>query len=517
MRQNFDSGKYKDKFSINMNISAPIYCALKKYSEQIITPFHMPGHKMGKGLPACFMEDLARIDVTELPDTDNLHFPEGIIREAQELAAKAYGAQKTYFLVNGSSCGIHASIMTACKPGDKVIVTRDCHRSVIGGIILADAEPVYVNIEFDDLFGIPALVNPEKIEKAMADNPEAAAVIITRPNYYGICCDVSKIADIVHSYGKLLIVDEAHGAHLKFSSELPVSSIDAGADICIQSAHKTLPAFTQGAYLHVKSERVDIERLEFNLRLLQTTSPSFIIMASLDMARWIMECFGEELLGEVIKNAERLRKEINESECFVPLSEEHVSSLAAGRLAGKLLDKTRLVFNSRNIGVTGYKIAEILRKEFKIQVEMADMFNIVCISTISDREEDFERLYLALSEMPDLVAGMKREMLKENINENSNDLGFIDMQILNNLKNLPEPRQAMKPGDACKTRGKKVKLGDSAGKISRNFIVPYPPGIPVTCPGEIITDEVIGYISSIIRYRGMVNGVDKNLMVDIIE
>jgi len=287
-----------------LKLNAPIYSALKDYADENNIPFHMPGHKMGIGFPKNFAKNLPKFDITELPNMDNLHFPDGIIKEAQLLAAHAFNANKTFFLVNGATCGVHAAIMTTCEHGSKIIIGRDCHRSAIEGTILANAIPVYVNTEVDNFFGISTGVEPETLKTALEDNPDASAVFVTRPNYYGICSDIEKIVDITHSFGKILIVDEAHGAHFKFNKKLPISALDAGADICVQSAHKTLPALTQGAYLHIKSDSVDIEKLEFYLRLLETTSPSYIIMASLDMARALMEYSGKQLLDNIIKKTD---------------------------------------------------------------------------------------------------------------------------------------------------------------------------------------------------------------------
>jgi len=495
-------------------MNAPIYNKVRSYIRENSISFHMPGHKMGRSFPHEFIEEFVKFDITEITGTDNLHFPDGIIKEAQGLAAKAYGSDKTYFLVNGSSCGIHASILSVLMPGDRILVLRDCHRSVIGGMMLAGANPVYMNTEFDSFFGISTILKPGTLEKALADNADVKAVIITRPNYYGICSDIRRIAEITHSYGKILIVDEAHGAHLKFSKTLPVSAIEAGADISIQSAHKTLPAITQGAYLHVKSSMVDIERIEFYLRLLQTTSPSYIIMTSLDIAREIMECSGEKLLEDLIENTEWIRHAVNKLESsFVPLKEDMIGEkLIDGSMTGKklmegsptgqeLMDKTRLVFNTRNLGKAGYLVSQILKDKFRIQVEMADMLNIVCICTISDSRKDFDALYQALNELSE---DNKREVISDGIR-------------IQNIKELPVPKQVINLGDIGKCRGKLVILKDSVGKASRDFIVPYPPGIPVICPGEIIMKETIEYIYKVIEWGGIINGVDENFFVDIIE
>lgn len=553
-----DKTKCLSQMITTVQMNTPIYNKLRSYARGNIIPFHMPGHKMGRGFPCEFLEDLVKFDITEIPGTDNLHFPDGIIKEAQELAAIAFGTDKTYFLVNGSSCGIHASIMSVLMPGDRILVPRDCHRSVIGGIMMAAANPVYINTEFDNFFGISTIIKPNTLEKALIDNPDVKAVIITRPNYYGICSDVQQIAKIAHSFGKILIVDEAHGAHLKFNKTLPVSAIEAGADISIQSAHKTLPALTQGAYLHVKSNMVDLERLEFTLRLLQTTSPSYIIMASLDIAREIIERFGDELLEELIQQTDWVRHAVSELEDIVPLDEDitrkllidksltgkklleegailredtAIGELANGNVAANgLLDKTRLVFNTRNLGITGYTISQMLKDKYSIQIEMADMLNIVCICTIADNKSDFEILYKALSE---IVAIAKRELASEisgkminRVSDRTNDrMGDRKNNRINdkigieiqNIKELPMPKQGINLSEISRYKGKYVILNDAVGKVSRDFIVPYPPGVPVTCPGEIITKETIEYICDIIEQGGIVNGVDKNLLIDVID
>lgn len=493
----------KKYLCLNM-LNTPLYKAIKDYAEKNIIPFHMPGHKMGTGFPREFVKDLARFDMTELPGMDNLHYPEGIINEAQLLAARVFGADKTYFLVNGSSCGIHASIMSVCKPGDRIIIARDCHRSAVTGAMLAGAEPVYVDTEIDDYFGITSLLEPEKLKEKLEKNQDVTAVFLTRPNYYGICSDIGRIAEIVHSYGKILIVDEAHGAHLKFNKALPPSAIQAGADICVQSAHKTLPAFSQGAYLHVKSSIVDISKLEFYLRALQTTSPSYIVMASLDIARGIMECFGEQLLDEVIENTEWLRYYVKNSEGFTALDEGHISK------SYKALDKTRLVINSRKLGVTGNMASHILREKYGIQVEMSDMFNIVCIATVSDKKEYIKSLYKALRDLPMELKRSGLEKYKK----------VVDFDKYEKLKKLPPPRQGVSLCDIGKTAGKFMELKDSIGKGSRDFIVPYPPGVPLVCPGEIVTYEIVEYIRSLIELGGNVNGVCEKggkYFVDIIE
>ena len=449
----------------------------------------MPGHKFGKGIPYRFLNDLHLLDMTEIPGLDNLHFPHGVIKEAQDLAAKAFGADYTSFLVNGSTCGMHAAILGLCKPGDRLIVSRDCHKSVIGAMMLASVTPIYISPEYDSLFGVSSLILPSTVEQAIKNNPDAIGVVITRPNYYGLCSDIGAISDVVHSYNKLIIVDEAHGAHLKFSSRLPCCALDEGADVCIQSAHKTLPALTQGAYIHIKGNRVDVDKVNFVLRLIQTSSPSYIIMAFLDIARAIMENYGSELIENLLNEVNQFEKILYENTGFKIMS--------AHPLLSEHIDKTRLVVNVKNTGKTGFFIEKILRNQFNIQVEMSDLYNIVCIATVADGRKEFETLYLALSEIDKQF-------------QNSTELTDI------NIKEVIIPPQAVSPDKVMQRKCEKRKLTESVGKVSKGIITPYPPGVPVVCPGEFITLEAVEYITNVIEAGGIVNGVTDNWEIEVL-
>lgn len=443
----------------------------------------MPGHKLGRGIPELFLKELVRLDLTEIPGTDNLHQANGSIMEAQNLAASVFDADETFFLVNGSTCGIHAMLMSVCSYGDKVIVSRDCHKSVINGLLLAGANPVYIKPEYDSSFGITSYIKPSDVEKVLRKNPDAVGVMITRPNYYGICSDIESIAEITHSYGKLLMVDEAHGAHLIFNRELPVCAMQGGADICVQSAHKTLPALTQGAYLHVKSSRVNAGKLGNMLSVLETSSPSYILMAFLDIARAIMQEKGNELLEELLDNIKWLGVELNKLKGLKLLDEEYSGSAK--------IDRTRIVINVRKLGITGYEAEKILRSSFGVQVEMSDMSNIVCISTTADRREHFKRLYSALE-------GLCKEIKNKPPN--------ADIII----SELPIPKQVIELNKTGKYNGIEMDLSSACGRVSLSVVTPYPPGIPVLCPGELITSEIVEYINGILQSGGIVNGLMKN-------
>ncbi|MCR4435012.1 MAG: aminotransferase class I/II-fold pyridoxal phosphate-dependent enzyme [Clostridiales bacterium] len=472
------------------NWNVPLYNAVMRYSNSAPVAFHMPGHKLGKGIPEELLKNPALLDVTEIPGTDNLHFPEGPIKEAQDLAAQVFFADKTYFLVNGSTGGIHSMMMAVCRPGDKLIVGRDCHKSVIGGMMLGGIKPVYVKPEYESDFGVPSVISPEKLEEALRQNPDAAGVLITRPNYYGICSDIEEIARIVHAHGKILMVDEAHGAHLGFHHRLPVCAMQAGADICVQSAHKTLPAFTQGAYLHVKSPRVDVDRLEFYLRTLQTSSPSYVLMAFLDIAREIMAQRGKELMERLLGHIDWFKAAVEEDGRM-----DFLDAVTAGR--GRL-DNTRLVVHMKRAKVTGFETERLLREHFNIQVEMSDYYNVVCIATTADRREDFEKLRRALGEV----------CRRSEDNPPLDRMGFMGWDI-------PEIKIELK--DIMKYKGVKVKLCDSVGKTSLEMVTPYPPGIPALCPGETISARTVEHIKRIADLGGIVNGLSSQREIRVVE
>jgi lysine decarboxylase len=466
----------------------PIYNALMKYSASGPTPFHMPGHKLGKGIPGEFLKNLALLDITEIPGADNLHNPEGIIKEAQGRAAGAFGADETFFLVNGSTCGIHAMIMTACKPGDSLIVSRDCHKSVIAGMMLAGVRPVYLMPAYDRRFGIPTCVNPEKLKEALEENRDAAGVLITRPNYYGICSNIEETARIVHAHGKLLMVDEAHGAHLCFSSRLPVSALEGGADMCVQSAHKTLPAFTQGAYLHVKSGLADRERLRFFLRLLQTSSPSYVIMSLLDIARDIMEHDGEKLLDGVLDNIGLMKRRLD--------GLHGLEFLKSGKGDDWEQDDTRITINVAKLGITGFEAGNELRARHNIQVEMSDLYNIVLIATVADGSESFAKLEKGLDELAAIFKG-----------------GTASTDII--MEDLDIPVQGIDLRDMISRKGVRVGLDSAIGRVCMDIITPYPPGVPVICPGEVITREIADYIRRVMNEGGVIQGIGKNFDIEV--
>lgn len=454
----------------------------------------MPGHKLGKDVNIPHANKLYLMDVTEVPGLDNLYQPNGIIKEAQQLAAKVFGADHTFFLVNGSTCGIQVAIMSLCKKGDKLIVARDCHMAAISGMMLAGVKPAYIKPEYNNNFKIPSVLKIKDIEKALIENKDAVGVYITRPNYYGVCSNIKEICELVHSYDKVLIVDEAHGAHLRFSNKLPNSALEHNSDICIQSAHKTLPALTQGAYLHVRGSKVDVEKIRYNLNLLQTSSPSYLVMAFLDIARAVMEKEGKQIIDSLLKDVGRFHTNINKNTAFEILSEKNFRD-------GDL-DKTRLVINSKNYGLSGFKIENILRNKYNIQIEMADLYNIVCITTNANMGQDLKKLEHALL---DISENFKKFSPK----------GFSPMVQIP-IDDVEIPEQKVQLSEVTHKSFTKKKLSKACGMVSRRMVTPYPPGIPIVCPGEVITQKVIENIKRILKDGGSVTGVSETLEIEVL-
>ena len=480
-------------------MTTPILDAINKYIKSKPTPFHMPGHKLGSffAMHAELINDridssnakeilkLLNYDLTEIPGLDNLNSPNGIIKEAMAHTKRAFKSDDSYLLVNGSTVGIHALIMATCFPNDKILIQRNSHKAVNEGIILANAIPVYISPEFDQEFGIPLPVTPKMVEKSLTENPEIRVVFLTRPDYFGQCCDIKAISKIVHDRGKILIIDEAHGAHLTFCEKLPISSIEAEVDACVQSAHKTLPALTQGAWVHLKGNLIDADKVEEMLTLLQTTSPSYLIMMFLDIARDVMEKDGERLLEDLLKEILNIRLKLT-------------------KIGYKVLEKTeeydftRLTVNVSSLNITGYEAEKYLWEKHAIQVEMSDLNNLILIFTVADSRDTLNNLIFALE---DLYLSCMSKIANK-------DGALLENPIRKSyLKEFNFPKRIYTPNEAFYSNKMRVSMDDSINKVSADFIVPYPPGIPLLCPGELITAESISYINEIIALGGTVNGL----------
>lgn len=473
----------------------PLFDALKEYVNRDTLPFHVPGHKKGVGIDEEFKifmgENPFKIDVTVFKLVDSLHHPTGPIKEAQELAADAYGADESFFSIHGTSGAIQAMIMSVVSDGDKILVPRNVHKSVTAGIILSGAIPIFMQPEIDKRLGIAHGVGPEIIEKTLNENPDAKAVLIINPTYYGVATDLKKIANIVHQHNIPLIVDEAHGPHLAFCDELPMSALEAGADICAQSTHKIIGSLTQGSLLHVKSKLVNPKRVKQILNLLQTTSPSYILMASLDCARRQIALGGKELLKKAIELCNYTRDEINEIPGFYCFGKEVLVN--SGSYA---LDPTKLTISCRNLGITGYELDTILADDYHIQMELSDFYNVLAVGSFGDTKEGNDRLLMAL-----------KEISKEYYGKKPPTPDFLEIPST--------PKKILNPREAFNSNKVDTLLKDSKGKISGEFLLAYPPGIPLLCPGEEITKEIIHYVEDLKKAKLYVQGTEDSTVTYI--
>ncbi len=459
----------------------PVLEGLIKYAQEKNLSFHMPGHKNNL---RSFSEletirsYLYSIDLTEVPGVDNLHCPEDMILQGEELAAKAFGAYKSYFLVNGSTCGIYSMIMGTTKPGDKIILQRNCHRSVYMACLMGNLDTVYITPEVVPGFNIPGGLSISQVEKTIKENRDAKAVVITYPSYYGICSDIRSIADLAHKNNMLLLVDEAHGAHFGFSESVPRTALSLGADAAVISLHKSTPAMTQCSLLNI-SESVDNKGIPFMLRVFQTTSPSYILMASIDASRYIMQSRGKELLEELLCSVRDFRKKSETLQGFTMLDKGFM-----GKYGVHDIDITKLVISSH---MGGRKLEEALRRGYRIQVEMSDLNNIVLIGTVGDTEKSYYLLYNALKALDSTYK--------------QNESAVVP-------KERPDYIQAVNMREAYYRPREGIRLEAAEGRISCELAAPYPPGIPVLLPGEIITREIIDFIKQQLEYGIPINGLE---------
>jgi arginine decarboxylase len=470
----------------------PLFDAMVNLAESRKVSFHTPGHKSGKGISTRFRKFVGprifSIDLTTLDEVDSLQNPTGVIKEAQELAAKAAGADRSYFLVNGTTVGNHAMVASTTGPGDKVLIARNCHRSVLTGLIMSGAQPIFFQPDFDRHLKLTLNVKFEAARDAIDANPGARALLITSPNYYGLCADIEKIIPYAHEKGLVVFVDEAHGPHLKFNSKLPKCALECGADLCVQSTHKIVGGMTQASMLHVKAGRINIDDVTNTLKLLQTTSPSYILMASLDLARMQMATEGKKLLNRTIKLAEDARskiQKINGIKCF---GKELAKSVGMADM-----DVTKLTITVSDMGISGYHVSHLLNTRFDIQVEMADPFHVLVIVSIGDRQDDLDRLVEALQQIS-AETGLQEALLP---------LDKVRPPMLQN-------RYAMTPRKAFYSDSELVSVNDSVGRVSTEIVTVYPPGIPLLVPGEEISQDAIDYLQNMAGLGAIIDGLNEN-------
>lgn len=453
----------------------PLFTALRQHAERNPVQFHIPGHKKGTGMNDEFREFIGpnalSIDLINIAPLDDLHHPTGAIREAQELAAAAFGADHTFFSVQGTSGAIMTMIMSVCSPGDKIIVPRNVHKSVMSAIIFAGAKPIFISPAMDERLGIAHGITTGAVRKALELHPDAKALLVINPTYYGICANLQEIVELAHSYDIPVLVDEAHGVHVHFHEALPLSAMQAGADMAATSVHKLGGSLTQSSVLNMREGRVNPKRVQAIISMLTTTSTSYILLASLDAARKQLALHGRELVERSIQLAQYARQEINKLPGLYCFGEEIL-----GEEATFDYDPTKLTIHVAGLGITGYDAERWLREKYNIEVELSDMYNLLCLITAGDDKESIGRLIEGLRGLAD---------------EHAYCAAANQVKV-----RVPEiPQLSLSPRDAFYADTEVIPFRESAGRIIAEFIMVYPPGIPILLPGEVITQENIDYIT----------------------
>ena len=456
--------------NLNNQKRAPLYEALEKFRRQRVVPFDVPGHKRGRGNPELVEllgEKCVGMDVNSMKPLDNLCHPVSVILEAEALAADAFGAENTFFMVGGTTSSVQSMVLSACKAGDKIILPRNVHRSVINALVLCGAEPVYVNPKVDNRLGISLGMELGDVERAILDNPTAVAVLVNNPTYYGICSNIREIVRLAHEHGMLALADEAHGTHFYFGKNLPISAIAAGADMSAVSMHKSGGSLTQSSLL-LLGKNVSAGYVSQIINLTQTTSASYLLMSSLDISRRNLALRGEASFEKVTAMAEYARSEINGIGGYYAYGRELVNGNSIYDY-----DVTKLSVYTRDIGLAGIEVYDLLRDEYDIQIEFGDIGNILAYISIGDRIQDIERFVGALSDINRLYAKDTKGML-------SNE--YI------------APRVVTTPQKAFYAKKESLPLRQTRGRVCSEFVMCYPPGIPILAPGEVVTEDIIDYI-----------------------
>lgn len=447
---------------------------LEQYGSSDYYPLHMPGHKRH----ISHFGDPFAIDITEIDGFDNLHHAQGILLEAQKRAAQLYGAEESFYLVNGSTCGILAAVSAATQRGDTVLMARNCHKAVYHAVFLNGLHAEYLYPEADMERGINGSILPEQVRRAL-EGQEAqriSAVVITSPTYDGVVSDIRRIAAEVHRAGAVLIVDEAHGAHFPMHEYFPETSLACGADLVINSLHKTMPALTQSALLHVQGSRIDRERLRQYLGIYQTSSPSYVLMAAMDRCVGLMQDRGEALFAVFTERLEKMRLELGK------MKRLYLVTGKESELSAFDYDRSKVLISTERCVYSGRELAEILRDEYHLEVEMDAPEYVTAIMTVSDTQEGFDRLTRALLEVDRELTETPKTMRK--IKQQGH-------RWIKTLRSLPKNKEVMTIEAAANSEAHAVWLRESAGCISAEFVYLYPPGIPLLVPGEQITQELL--------------------------
>lgn len=452
----------------------PLFSGLLEHAKKNPIQFHIPGHKKGAGIDPEFRnfigENALSIDLINIAPLDDLHQPRGMIKKAQDLAAEAFGADYTFFSVQGTSGAIMTMIMSVCGPGDKIIVPRNVHKSVMSAIVFSGAIPIFIHPEIDTQLGISHGITVDSVEKTLKEHPDAKGLLVINPTYFGFAGDLKKIVDLAHSYNIPVLVDEAHGVHIHFHDDLPLSAMQAGADMAATSVHKLGGSMTQSSILNVREGLVSQKRIQSVLSMLTTTSTSYLLLASLDVARKRLATEGKDLLDRTIALAQSIRQRVNKIENLYCVGNEMLGSQATFDY-----DPTKLIISVKNLGLTGHDVEKWLREKHNIEVELSDLYNILCLVTLGDSKDDADKLVAAL------------EDLSKEFQDYSKT---VHVEVM-----LPDiPVLAVSPREAFYSETELIPFEEAEGRIIAEFVMVYPPGIPIFIPGEIITKENLIYI-----------------------
>lgn len=489
--------------------NTPLLDAVESLIDTQPAYFRIPGHRLECGISSRWTQkagnQIFAYDVTETPLTDDLHAPNGAIRRAQELLSSLYGADESFFLVNGTTCGNEAMIMSAAFEEQEIMIARNAHKSAMMGLVLSGAKPVYVMPDIMEDWGLQGAVPPGQVRALFEKHPNCGALFLVNPTYYGICSDLQKIADICHENNALLLVDEAHGGHLYFDkvgkkADKRRGALECGADICVQSMHKVTGALTQSSVLHIKNHGVREDalfRVSENLKLVQSTSPSYLLMISLDCARYELAIHGREMYQKAAELAAYARTKINGIEGFACLD----------AMESDAVDSTRLIISARELEISGFALDEILFSQYHVNVELSDHENVLAVVTYANEKEDLDRLIHACCSISAECCSKNKK------NEGKNDISVIKKQPC--FPSLPE--QCMTPRRAYFSKKKRIAWQEAVGAVSGQVIAPYPPGIPVIYPGERINREVWEYIECFRKDGRHIHGADQDGTLDTVQ
>ncbi len=500
-----------------------LYDRLRRYEASDYYGFHMPGHKRNRAFAG--IADVCGIDITEIDGFDDLHHARGILKDAQERAAAVYGAQETHFLVNGSTAGVLSAVLGVTGRGDSVLVARNCHKSVYHAVYMNELVPVYLYPDFDEESQLNTEISVQSVRDALEENPRARAVIIVSPTYDGVVSDVAGIAKAAHERNVPLIVDEAHGAHFGFHPYFPENANRAGADIVVHSLHKTLPSLTQTALLHLNGTLVGRERVRRYLDMLQTSSPSYVLMAGMDSCIGLLDTEAKRealfapyvgLLGETRKKLSKLRR---------------LELLNPGEQDARF-DRSKIILSGRNAGLDGRELSAILLKKYHLQMEMAAGDYVLAMTSVGDTREGMERLFRAAAEIDedagrmgakaakDMRAGAGRQT-EADAHTGQRASGKTGMDGINGMNRLPVLPMRYTPAEAerlpAKEKGRARSLAwqDSVGRISLEYAYLYPPGVPLVVPGEQMTEEAARLLYWYERKGYQMEGLKKQGRIEV--